>query len=146
MPRGTKDPASRQAQAVAEQIRREMGAQRMSGRKLAEAIGKGETYVRERVSGAKALDLNDLDDMAQALGLDVIVLLQQAESAEAQKPATVVNLSDYRGDLDVSATPQTDEEIPTLSPAEVDEITKAGKLAALDREGIEAEQESDSHP
>lgn len=38
MPRGAKDHASEQAQAIAELIRREMGAQRISGRELARMI------------------------------------------------------------------------------------------------------------
>lgn len=96
MPRGAKDTAGAPAQAVAELIRREMGAQRVSGRKLADAIGKGETYVRERISGQRALDLNDLDDIATALGLDVIMILEQAQATVAGKASAVVRMSDHR--------------------------------------------------
>lgn len=103
MPSGAKDPASPQAQAVAEQIRRELGAQRISGRQLAEKIGKSPNYVNLRIRGEKALDLNDLDAIAAALGLNVIVLLEAAERSPQATP-TVVRLTDHR-----TSGPRTDD-------------------------------------
>lgn len=94
MARGSKAPASAQAQAVAREIRRELGEHKMSGRELARRIHRSETYVRQRISGEKPLDLNDLEDIAEVLGLDVIILLRKAEQAVSQVPANVINLQD----------------------------------------------------
>lgn len=88
MSSGARDPATQKAQAVAELIRREMGAQRVSGRMLAQLVGKSEKYVRERVSGQRPLDLNDLEAIAQALRLDIVIMLTQAEQSEGDASAT----------------------------------------------------------
>ncbi len=145
-----------------------MGAQRVSGRRLAEAIGKSEKYVRERVSGQRALDLNDLDAIAQALGLDVIILLEKAEGAGRRKTmpeATAVRLTAASDDqlaeeilarvksgsasraltdpLDSeSVGSASDDEIPHIGYVDVAALRRSGvALAADERDGIEEEQE-----
>lgn len=159
MPSGTKDPAGEPARAVAELIRREMGAQNISRRQLAVAIGKSEKYVRERVSGSKALDLNDLDDIATVLDLDVIVILEQAERVVNQPAArrSVVNMSDYRqapaeqdeenvGGSGQTATVSTLPIGEDLTAEEAAEILRNYPYAADRRPGRDEEQEADPHP
>ncbi|QZY52888.1 helix-turn-helix domain-containing protein [Leucobacter tenebrionis] len=157
MPRGTKDEAGPAAQAVAELIRREMGAQRVSGRQLAERINKGETYLRERLSGKRSFDLNDLDDIADALNLDVIVILEQAENSvrQAAAPRAVVNMSDYRRTDSEAENVSGPEQTATVTPIPTDrdltaeeaaEILRTYPHAADSRPGRDEEQEADRHP
>lgn len=136
MPSGAKDPASPQAQAVAEQIRREMGAQRISGRQLAEKIGKSPNYVNLRIRGEKALDLNDLDAIAAALDLNVIVLLEAAERSTQATP-TVVRLSDHR------ASPRTDDRPKYSNVRAPREDQAIYDLAALDEPDWQRNQEEE---
>ena len=69
-------PSSRTLrEIVAEAIRREMGAQRLSGAKLAQAMGKSDMYVSRRLSADTALDLDDLQAIAAELGVPVSRLI-----------------------------------------------------------------------
>ncbi len=103
-------------------------------------IGKSATYVNQRVNGEKALDLNDLDEIAQVLGLDVIVLLEKAETAvKAPALRNVVRLSDYR--------PRSEEplEIGDADDTEVQQAL-ADRHAALHGEDPQPEQEAPDTP
>lgn len=108
--------------------------------------------MRERISGQRALDLNDLDDIAQALGLDVIVLLEQAEKSTSQR--SIVRMSDYRTDTqttDVSGTQEDATVTPfpardDLTAEEAEELLRTHRYAADTRDGRDDEQEADPLP
>lgn len=51
---------------VSKAIRSEMGIHRMSGRELAKTIGRGETYVRQRVADEKEWALSDISKICEA--------------------------------------------------------------------------------
>lgn len=51
------------ALTVSKAIRAQLGMRRMSGRDLAKAIGRGQTYVRDRINDDKEWALGDLERM-----------------------------------------------------------------------------------
>ena len=50
---------------ISRAIRSEMGIRRLSGRELAKSIGRGETYVRERVSDHQEWALSDIEKICE---------------------------------------------------------------------------------
>ncbi|SCL43221.1 Cro/C1-type HTH DNA-binding domain-containing protein [Micromonospora pallida] len=60
---------------VAEEIGAHLGRRRMSGAKLARAIERSEMYVSRRLRGETAFDLDDLERIAEVLGVTVTDLL-----------------------------------------------------------------------
>lgn len=60
---------------VAEEIRSLMGRQRMTGRALAEALGVSPSWVSYRLTGVTDIDVNDLQRIADALGVEAGDLL-----------------------------------------------------------------------
>lgn len=60
---------------VAQAIRAEMGRRRISGREMARTLGRGETYVRERVSDEKEWALSDIEKICQAWDITPAELL-----------------------------------------------------------------------
>ena len=63
---------------VSKAIRSEMGIHRMSGRELAKTIGRGETYVRERVGEEKEWALSDIAKICDAWGMSPEELISKA--------------------------------------------------------------------
>jgi transcriptional regulator with XRE-family HTH domain len=61
---------TRLREVVAEEIRALLGRRRMSGGALAAAIGKSEMYVSRRLRGETPFDIDDLDAIATALGVE----------------------------------------------------------------------------
>lgn len=64
---------------VSKAIRAEMGIRRMSGRELSKLIGRGETYVRERVSDHQEWALSDIERICELWNLTPSELLKRAE-------------------------------------------------------------------
>lgn len=64
---------------VAEEIRALLGRRQMSGAKLARAIDQSEMYVSRRLRGETAFDLDDLERIADVLGVTVADLLPSAK-------------------------------------------------------------------
>ena len=62
-------------QAVAEEIRAVMGRKRISGSELARRLDRSQPWVSRRISGAVALDWDDMDRIAQALDVAISDLL-----------------------------------------------------------------------
>lgn len=60
---------------VAGEIRAHLGRQQMSGAKLAQAIDRSEMYVSRRLNGRTSFDLDDLEKIANVLGVAVSDLL-----------------------------------------------------------------------
>lgn len=66
--------------AVAEEIRAWQGRRRVSGVRLAAAIGKSQPYVSLRLSGKRPWNLNELEIIAETLGVDITMLCRAPDS------------------------------------------------------------------
>lgn len=55
-----------------------MGRRRMSGAELARRLGKPQSSVARRLDGRQTMDLDDLEMIAGALGVNVAELLAEA--------------------------------------------------------------------
>lgn len=82
---------------VAEEIRALMARQRMSGRELARRLNVSASWVNYRLTGSQPIDVNDLELIAEALGVDAAELLpgrhivrysNKPPTDMSQKPAT----------------------------------------------------------
>lgn len=62
------------SEAVAEEIRVLLVRRRMSGRQLAAMLNVSQTWMSTRLNGTTPIDLNDLERIAAALGVDVMDL------------------------------------------------------------------------
>lgn len=60
---------------VAEEIRSQMGRRRLSGADLAKALGVSPMWVSYRLRGMQEIGVNDLERIAQVLGVDLLELL-----------------------------------------------------------------------
>lgn len=63
---------------VAGEIRAEMARRRISGRSLASELGVSQAWMSGRLSGATPIDLNDLELIAQGIGVEAVELLSRA--------------------------------------------------------------------
>lgn len=61
--------------AVAEEIRSVMGRKRVSGSELARRMERSQPWVSRRISGAVALDWDDMESIAKALDVPIGDLL-----------------------------------------------------------------------
>lgn len=71
------------ALTVSKAVRAQIGIRRMSGRDLAKAIGRGPTYVRERIADEKEWALGDLERMCKLWDMTPGQLIDSAPSVEA---------------------------------------------------------------
>ncbi|MDG4796172.1 helix-turn-helix transcriptional regulator [Micromonospora sp. WMMD1082] len=71
------------SQAVAAEIRAEMGRQQKSGRAVAEAMGVSHIYLSRRLTGKVSLTLADLEKVAAALGVPASTFLPSPATAAA---------------------------------------------------------------
>jgi len=80
--------------AVAAEVRAEMARQRISARRLAEMSGIPHTTLARKMRGAARLDLDDLQDVADALGVDVYALIppRPVRVAQGDSSSGVVNI------------------------------------------------------
>lgn len=83
---------------VAEEIRVLLTRRRMSGRKLAEALGVSQSAMSARLTGVTPIDLNDLEKIAAILNVEVLDLLPRGVegrtvvvSGEPRRSTTVAN-------------------------------------------------------
>lgn len=56
---------------VASEVRAALGRQRLTNRWLARSIGMAPTTLHARITGQRAFDINQLDAVARALGLEL---------------------------------------------------------------------------
>lgn len=68
---------------VAEEIRALLARRRMSGRELARQLGESPSWVNFRLTGHTPVGLNDLQRIAEALGVGVLDLLPQSMRTES---------------------------------------------------------------
>lgn len=87
MENGTRT-ASHLREGVAEEVRALLARKRLAGAKLALAIGKSEMYVSRRLRGETAFDLDDLERIADVLGVAVADLLPQSARVSGQPVIT----------------------------------------------------------
>ncbi len=71
----TMETRQRLRDSVAEEVCSVLGRRRMSGAKLAKAIDRSEMYVSRRLRAETAFDLDDLERIADVLGVAVTDLL-----------------------------------------------------------------------
>ena len=75
-------------QLVSEEVRAWMARRRVSGEALAEKLGTSGTFVSRRLLGKTAFDLNDIEAIAAALGVDPHELLAPALAEHQRQSAT----------------------------------------------------------
>lgn len=75
--------AVRLSARIAAEIRAEMARQRLSGRQIAEKVGRSPNWVSLKTSGAHRLDFDDAEVFAGVLGLSLLELLRRAQAPSA---------------------------------------------------------------
>lgn len=113
---------------VSDAIRRELGAQRWSGREFARRLGRSEGYVRERLKDQYEWSLNDIDMLCREIGVLPEDFIARVEGDELYYRAYGPKASN------VSASDQSEGE--STNP-DADDYA----LAASDRLTYETEQE-----
>jgi transcriptional regulator with XRE-family HTH domain len=127
-PQRTAQTASLSARLGME-IKLEMVRAGISGRRLAIRLGVSQTWVSTRTTGATPIDVNELENIADALGVPVAELLSRAVSSKPRG----VNLSFPR--LTVPAAPADDRPI-RVSPfggGRTDSVRPASAVPATKR-------------
>ena len=71
---------------VAEEIRVMLTRRRMSGRELARRLDVSPSWVNYRLTGAQAIDLNDLERISEALGVTVFDLIPRSAGQSDATP------------------------------------------------------------
>lgn len=66
------------SERTAGEIRAEMGRRQMSGRKLAQKMGRSPNWVSLKTSGASDLNLEDVEKICAALEIDPVDLIRRA--------------------------------------------------------------------
>lgn len=66
------------SERVAEEIRAWMGRRRVTGARMARALGVSPAWVSYRLTGVQPIDLNDLEQIAEVLDVSVVDLLTPA--------------------------------------------------------------------
>lgn len=82
--------------SVAEEVRVLLARRRMSGVKLAAAIDRTQAYVSRRLNGDVAFDVDDLERIASALGVEVVDLIPGAKRDRAYYPQRAERPADNR--------------------------------------------------
>lgn len=97
--------------ALAEQLRAERSAARLSQRKLAELTGMSEQTVMRYLNGTRDIPMSNLADLAHALGLSVQTVVERAEQRiPGAGNVTPIDVRRARqDDLKAVATPLDDE-------------------------------------
>lgn len=71
---------------VLDEVHAEMGRRRMSGAALARRLGKPQSSIARRLDGRQTMDLDDLEMIADALGVSAVQLLAEAARRAANEP------------------------------------------------------------
>jgi Predicted transcriptional regulators len=74
-------------ETTAEEIRSLMARRRLSGVDLAGRIGRSQSYFSRRLTGETAFDIDDLEGIAQVLGVTVTTLIRRNGGATEGYPA-----------------------------------------------------------
>lgn len=79
MPKGTNTPVGPLSAAISEQLHAQMALLRSNKSKLAEAAGIPRTTLGPIIDGKKTFDIEVLDKICQALGLDSVEVMKKAD-------------------------------------------------------------------
>jgi transcriptional regulator with XRE-family HTH domain len=69
------------SRAMAGEVRAELARRGLDQNRLAEATGLTTSYLSTRLRGERPFNLNDIEDIANALDMSPLLLMQRAESA-----------------------------------------------------------------
>lgn len=75
----------------------------MSGRQLAAKLGVSQTWLSSRLAGTTPIDVNDLDEIARALGVPVQALLPVEPGANSPNNSPVIRKADRPHVVDVTS-------------------------------------------
>lgn len=78
MPSGTQPEPGDFALAISAQIRSSMALHQISGAQLASKSGRSRSYVSKRLRGEASFTANDVEDICEVLGVDLLELLRAA--------------------------------------------------------------------
>lgn len=81
MPTGTQPPPGPLSRAVSAEVRQAMARQRVSGAELARKAGRSPSYISKRLRDEASFTSNDVEDIVQALGVDLMALVVAAVEA-----------------------------------------------------------------
>jgi hypothetical protein len=82
------------ARLVAQEVRREMGDRRMSGRELGRVIDMSEKYARDRIADRYEFALNDIERFCDFIGVLPEVFIARVERAAEEVPTHLIATED----------------------------------------------------
>jgi len=83
MPSGKQPESGKFARAISAEIRSAMARQRMSGAQLAIKTDRSQSYISKRLRDEVAFTANDVEDICEVLGEDLLGLVAAAARAAA---------------------------------------------------------------
>jgi transcriptional regulator with XRE-family HTH domain len=87
MPSGTQPEPGDFALAISAQIRSSMALRQMSAMQLAIRTGRSRSYISKRNRGEASYTANDVEDICEVLGVDLLELLRAAVLASRRMKA-----------------------------------------------------------
>lgn len=81
MPSGKQPESGKFARAIAAEIRSAMARQRMSGAQLAVKTDRSQSYISKRLRDEVSFTANDVEDICEVLGEDLLGLVAAAVRA-----------------------------------------------------------------
>lgn len=81
MPSGKQPESGKFARAISAEIRSAMARQRMSGAQLASKTDRSQSYISKRLRDEVAFTANDVEDICEVLGEDLLGLVSAAVRA-----------------------------------------------------------------
>jgi DNA-binding Xre family transcriptional regulator len=85
MPKGTNTPVGLLSAAISELLHARMAYLRSNKSKLAEAAGVPRTTLGPIIDGKKTFDVEVLDRICRALGLDVVNVMKEADATTQRR-------------------------------------------------------------
>lgn len=114
-------------QVLAAEVRAHLARQQLSGRALARLIGESPTWAARRLSGSTAMDADDLERIADVLGISLSELLADAARRADDGVVTGSQTRQYEGAS--SCHPPVLRLVPGLSTSNVDVAESYGSSA-----------------
>lgn len=87
VPSGSQPKPGAFARAVSAQIRSAMAVRQISGAQLASKTGRSQSYISKRLRGDSSFTANDVEDICEALGVDLLELLRASVMASRRAKA-----------------------------------------------------------
>lgn len=83
MTRGTKPPPGPLSEAIAAQLRAAKGEHRLSDQKIADVVSMSRGQVNEVLNATKHVDVEQLDRLCAAVGLDLVTVVRKADQTSS---------------------------------------------------------------